>query len=175
MDAVLPYLQKMLPVWRLMLYYRPQRSCEGYDFTGVCHSVHRGGYPSMHCRWYPSMPCSRGCAIPACLAAGGVPAPGGCLLPGGACSGGSAPRGCGDPLEADGYCCGRYASYWNAFLFTMVFWYISPIWPIDYFALKWWRWSWVMEGGGGNSFCTCQNYWNSVILTECSSSFLTPS
>ena len=36
-----------------------------------------GCYPSMHCRWYPSMPCSRGCAIPACLAAGRVPAPGG--------------------------------------------------------------------------------------------------
>ena len=24
------------------LYYRPQRSCEGYVFTPVCHSVHRG-------------------------------------------------------------------------------------------------------------------------------------
>ena len=33
---------------------------------------------------------------------GGVPAPGG--VPG------------GDPL--DGYCCGQYASYWNAFLLT---------------------------------------------------------
>ena len=36
----------------------------------------------------------------------GVPGPGGCLVPG----------GCGDPPR-DGYCCGRYASYWNAFLF----------------------------------------------------------
>ena len=48
-----------------------------------------------------------------------------CLLQGGACS-----RGCllrrglvsgrvpgGDPQPPDGYCCGRYASYWNAFLF----------------------------------------------------------
>ena len=25
------------------IYYRPQRSCEGYVFTRVCHSVHRGG------------------------------------------------------------------------------------------------------------------------------------
>ena len=25
------------------VYYRPQRSCEGYFFTPVCHSVHRGG------------------------------------------------------------------------------------------------------------------------------------
>ena len=80
-----------------------------------------GCYPSMHCRWYPSMPCNRS-------PGGYLPAPGGLLL-GGACSGGcllwgvSAPRGfcfggCGElPLKADGYCCGRYASYWNAFLF----------------------------------------------------------
>ena len=70
--------------------------------------------------WYPSMPCSR--------------SPGGCLLPGGACSWGvpvprgvppprgPAPKGVcgGDPLPrpADGYCCGQYASYWNAFLLT---------------------------------------------------------
>ena len=33
---------------------------QGYVFTCVCYSVHRGGwYPSMHCRWYSSMPCSR--------------------------------------------------------------------------------------------------------------------
>ena len=64
--------------------------------------------------------------IPACLAAGlgggvvpaprGVPAPAGCLLWGrGACSGG----GVGGDPPADGYCCGRYASYWNAFLFIL--------------------------------------------------------
>ena len=34
------------------------------------------------------------------------------LLLRGACSGGV----CGPPNKADGYCCGRYASYWNAFL-----------------------------------------------------------
>ena len=53
---------------------------QGYVFTRVCDSVHRGGvlfqhslqvvsqhalqqggcYPSIHCKWYPSMPCSRG-------------------------------------------------------------------------------------------------------------------
>ena len=42
---------------------------QGYLFTRVCDSVHRGRgwYPSMHCRWYPSMPCSRspGGGIPA--------------------------------------------------------------------------------------------------------------
>ena len=25
------------------------------------------------------------------------------------------------PTPADGYCCGRYASYWNAFLFSIIF------------------------------------------------------
>ena len=79
------------------------------------------------------------------LFTGGGPGPGGCLVPGGACLGGGAwsrgvwswegllpgvvpaqggacDRGCllwgvsdGDPPDC--YCCGRYASYWNAFLF----------------------------------------------------------
>ena len=26
-----------------IFYYRPQRNCEGYIFTPVCHSVHGGG------------------------------------------------------------------------------------------------------------------------------------
>ena len=86
----------------------------------------------MHCRWYPSMPCSRspelgGGWYPSmpcrflgpqprgklrgiwprgvCLLQGRVPAPGG---------------GVWRPPPRDGYCCGRYASYWNAFLFTTV-------------------------------------------------------
>ena len=29
------------------------------------------------------------------------------------------PAGSGTPTRADGYCCGRYASYWNAFLFNL--------------------------------------------------------
>ena len=68
----------------------------------------------------------------------GVCSKGGCLVPGrGAWSGesllrgGLLPGGClvwgvllagvpgGDP--PDGYCCGRYASYWNAFLFQNMF------------------------------------------------------
>ena len=57
--------------------YCPQRSCEGYVFTRVCDSVHRGVcYPSMHCRWHPSMPCSRS---PGRVCSGGV-CSGGCLL-----------------------------------------------------------------------------------------------
>ena len=47
-----------------------------------------------------------------CPQSGGVSAPGmgGCLLPG----------GCLVETPHDGYCCGRYASYWNAFLFIQL-------------------------------------------------------
>ena len=123
--------------------YRLQRSCEGYAFTRVCDSVHRGGYSSIHCRWYPSMPCSRGrvptrggvCDRGSLL--WGVPAPGdllpgvpaleggyplggtcsgGCLLQGVPALGGACSGGTETLLKADGYCCRWYASYWNAFL-----------------------------------------------------------
>ena len=66
----------------------------------------------------------------------GVPGPGGCLVPRGVPGpgGGCLLRGCvpalggawsrgvpgGDPRR-DGYCCRRYASYWNAFLFKILF------------------------------------------------------
>ena len=60
-------------------------------FTPVCHSG------------------PGGCLIPeGCLILGGVPGPGGgCLVPA---------NGWWRP-PPEGYCCGRYASYWNAFLF----------------------------------------------------------
>ena len=75
------------------------------------------------------VPASRGVSGP-----GGVPGPGVllaggmvCLVLGGAWSGGSASGGGGipactevdtpSPRGRDGHCCGRYASYWNAFLF----------------------------------------------------------
>ena len=47
----------------------------------------------------------------------GVPPPGG-----GASSGGGVlpPGGCLVETPRDGYCCGRYASYWNTFLFTLM-------------------------------------------------------
>ena len=75
----------------------------------------------------------RGCLLrrvsaPGVSAPGGcVSAPGGCLLPGSVCSkGGVCSGGCllgGGLVETprDGYCCGRYASYWNAFLFVINF------------------------------------------------------
>ena len=108
-------------------FYRPQRSCEGYVFTGVCLSTGGGAWS-----WGV---CSRGVPGPGGMSAGGgCLVLGWCLLPGGAwswrvCSGGclvlggSAPGGgCLVPGGAwwrpprDGYCCGRYASFWNAFL-----------------------------------------------------------
>ena len=51
----------------IMNYYRPQRSCEGYVFTHICHSVHRRG----------AIPACIADSIPACLAAGGVCSGGG--------------------------------------------------------------------------------------------------
>ena len=66
-----------------------------------------------------------GRSAPGGSAPGGVSAPGGCLLlrvsaPGGVCLGGvggGVPGGAPSP-SPDGYCCRRYASYWNAFLFV---------------------------------------------------------
>ena len=58
------------------------------------------------------VPCPRGSAP-----GGGVPGSGGCLVLGGgipACTE-------ADPSRRDGYCCGRYASYWNAFLLVYIF------------------------------------------------------
>ena len=57
---------------------------------------------------------------------GGCLVPAGCLVPGGVCSvGGGVVPGpgcvCRSPPKRDGYCCGRYASYWNAFLLSETF------------------------------------------------------
>ena len=72
--------------------YHLQRSSEGYIFTPVCHSVHRGGiHPAADTPRHP---------------AAYTPGP-------------DTPLGRQPPMgrhlpPADGYCCGRYASYWNA-------------------------------------------------------------
>ena len=113
--------------------YRSQWSCgQGYVFTRVCDSVHRGGcYPSMHCRWYPSMPCTRspgGCLFLGGLLLGGL-FPGGCLLPGGV----PCLRGCGLLLWPSGLV---------AFWLKVVFWSGGLVesgllvwWPSDLVAL----------------------------------------
>ena len=80
-------------------------------------SVHRG------------VPGPGGCLLPGgvCVLPGGVPGPGGVSGPWGVWSqgGGSAPGGLLSQHALrqthpgrDYYCCGRYASYWNAFLFN---------------------------------------------------------
>ena len=96
-------------------YYRPQRSCEGYVFTRVCpkgrvlsqqalqvvsqHALQQGGSA------VGGGACSGGGRWGACSV-------GSALGGGGACSGGALRP----PPKADGYCCGRYASYWNELL-----------------------------------------------------------
>ena len=79
--------------WNAILLPPTTKLGQGYVFTHVCDSVHRGVlsqhalqqvsrgvcYSSIHCRWYPSMPCSRPPKGGSCS--------GGGLLPGG-CSGG---------------------------------------------------------------------------------------
>ena len=92
----------------------------------VSHSVHRGGCLVQGvCCWGKGVPGIRGVSGPwggvpgpGVSGPGRVPDPGGGLLPGVPGPGGLLPGGClvVDP-PWDAYCCGRYASYWNAFLF----------------------------------------------------------
>ena len=73
-------------------------------FTGVCLST--------------GVPAAGGSGPRGCLLLGEGPAPGGggCLLRGVPAPGGLV-RGVWSPPGTPGYCCGQYASYWNAFLF----------------------------------------------------------
>ena len=75
---------------------------QGNIFTPVCHSVHSGGAWSGGGSSGPG-----GCLVLwRGLLPGVVPGPGGCLVE--------------TPRPPDGYCCGRYASYWNAFLLHLL-------------------------------------------------------
>ena len=94
-------------------YYHPQRRCEGYVFTRVCDSVHkgRGGVLSQHALQvvYQHALQQGGAWSGGCLVQGGLLLGG--TAPGGVCSqgvpgwgvpgpGGSAPGGgCGDPTQ----------------------------------------------------------------------------
>ena len=85
-------------------FYRPQRSCEGYIFTGVCLST--GGSAPVGGAWSQGV-----CSWGGCLLPEGGPGPGGCLLlggggawsGGGVCSWGGLVGGVGIPActEAD--------------------------------------------------------------------------
>ena len=133
---------------QLYCNYRPKRSFgQGNIFTSVCLSTGGGACSK----------CSGGCllqifgggcllqmfgGVPAPNFRGGVPAPnfrGGCLLQifgGGACSkfsgGVPAPnfRGGGPPIFGIRSTFGRYASYWNAFLFYYKLALVQYVWPI---------------------------------------------
>ena len=74
-----------------------------------------------------------------CVCPRGVPAPGGCLLPWRMCTACSSRMrtACSSAPPSHGHCCGRYVSYWNAFLsylcncfyhksMHMYLWYICP-------------------------------------------------
>ena len=100
---------------------------------GAIPACNAGGIPAcLAAGLVGAIPACIASGFPACLAAGlqgggsgpgphprgksrGI-CPGWCMLQGGACSGG-VPGG--DPLP-DGYCCGRYTSYWNAFLLKLL-------------------------------------------------------
>ena len=79
--------------WLSKMYnYRPRRSCEGYVFTPVCLSTGRSA--SVHA----GIPPPPEQTPPEQTLPDQAPAP-----------------------RADGYCCGRYTSYWNAFLFRIMY------------------------------------------------------
>ena len=83
----------------------------------------------------------QGVGIPACLAGNQAHTQGGAweVWRGGVSR--PTPRGCipacteaDPPPPADGYCCGRYASYWNAFLFKIA---VTMQWMILLFWAHW--------------------------------------
>ena len=82
--------------------------------TGGLQAYTQGGSaPGWVCSWGsdPEGVCSQGSTWSQGVCSGGGLLPGGllsggCLVPGGLCG-----------ALWDGYCCGQYASYWNAFLF----------------------------------------------------------
>ena len=95
--------------------YRPQRSCEGYVFTGVCLSTGGGG--CLSACWDITPPRSRHPPV-----ADPPPPPRSRHPPEQTLPQEQTPPKADTPPEQTsppryGHCCGRYASYWNAFLF----------------------------------------------------------
>ena len=112
----------------VVVFYRPQTKFAKVMFLhlSVSHSV-RGLVSALGgvCSW--GVAASGGCMLLGDVSSQGVPASGvgGYLPPGGACSRGVSAPGVGGglwrPLHRDGYCYGRFASYWNTFLFPLSF------------------------------------------------------
>ena len=139
--------------WRSEPFYpynHPQRSCEGYVFTPVCLST--GGIYLSAC-WDTTTPRSRhppGAGTPP---EAGTPRE-------------QTPPRAGTPQEqtppppgsrhppADGYCCGRYTSYWNTFLLSTAFTSIpAPIILFQLFYQRIWYYLYI-------------NKFNNIIVTE---------
>ena len=101
-------------------YYRPQRSCEGYVSTGVCLST-GGAVPDQVPPPRPGTPPRRVTPPRPGTPPDQVHPPG----PGTPPQTRYPPRPGMPPRTRYtppryGHCCGRYASYWNAFLFEIV-------------------------------------------------------
>ena len=105
-------------------FYRPQRSCEGYVFTGVCLSTGGGGVCLS--AWWDTTPRSRhppeqtppGPDTPPRADTPQSRHPWEQTPPVADTPLGPDPPGADTPLRY-GHCWGRYASYWNAFLFLI--------------------------------------------------------
>ena len=91
-------------------FYRPQTKLQrGNVFTPVCHSVCRGACVAGGA-W-------QGACMTGSMHRGGRGHVWGVCMAGGMCGRGVCMVG-GEGMHGrrDGHCCGRYASYWNAFL-----------------------------------------------------------
>ena len=109
-----------------MYCYRPQRSCgQGNIFAPVCHSVHRGGVCLSACLSAPGSRHPPGADSPREQTPGQTP-PGSRHPPRSRPPEQTPPRSRHPPREADSgirSMSGRYASYWNAFLFyLLIYW-----------------------------------------------------
>ena len=96
--------------------YRPQRSCGKVMFSQVSVILFTGGCASQH-----ALGQTPPCRPPPTGRPPGQTPPAQCIL-------GYTPH-----THTGGYCSGRYASYWNAFLFEEVCILLRPL--VDFFQL----------------------------------------
>ena len=99
-------------------FYRPQRSCEGYVFTGVCLSTW-GGLPQCMLGYHTPLGADPPRSRPPWEQTPGADTPQS-RHPPRADTPWSRHTPRADTPRRDGHCCGRYASYWNAFLYKWI-------------------------------------------------------
>ena len=116
---------------------QPRRKLRGIWSKPTAKGEVEGDLVQAHTQGEVEGDLARGVPPPGGASSGEMPALGGCLLQGRCLLGGwSAPGGLWRPPTCDGYCCGRYASYWNTFLCSCVLLYGSrtawlPCWLWD--------------------------------------------